>query len=99
VQDSPQNAASSSTTERPIPLTAMYPKMYVRRQCEQRNAGEQDYSRSTAAVHKAVSGILTPATDSTRAKVIAFPFRKAWNRRQERLSTRTIPQAAGSFLR
>ena len=72
VQDSPQNAASSSTTERPIPLTAMYPKIYVRRQCEQRNAGEQDCSRSTAAVHKAVSGILTPATDSTRAKVIAF---------------------------
>jgi hypothetical protein len=46
--------------------------MYVRRQCEQRNAGEQDSNRSTAALHKEVSGILTPATDFMRAKVMAF---------------------------
>jgi hypothetical protein len=72
VQNRPAKRGLLIDTERPILLTDRLPKIYVRRRCEQRNAGEQDSNRSTAALHKAVSGILTPATDSTRAKVMAF---------------------------
>src|SRR5271170_6480043 len=67
----PQNAASSSATDRPRALTARLPNTYVRRQWVQRNPGELDSRRSTAALHSAVSGIFTSATDFKRAKGIA----------------------------
>src|SRR6266480_6574015 len=41
-------------------------------QCVQRNSGELDSSNSTAALHSAVSGIITPATDFKRAKAIGL---------------------------
>src|SRR2546422_11650816 len=71
--------------------TARLPKMYVRRQCVQRNSGELDSSNSTAALHSAVSGIITPATDFKRAKAIGLilePYFKLrillWSMRREK---------------
>src|SRR5207244_10957714 len=72
--------------------TARLPKMYVRRQCVQRNSGELDSSNSTAALHSAVSGIITPATDFKRAKAIGLilePYFKLrillWSMRREKV--------------
>jgi len=67
-----QKAASSSATERPMLWMARLPKMYVRRQWLQRNPGELDSKRSIAALHSAVSGIVTRATDFKRAKTIGL---------------------------
>src|SRR5258705_13181850 len=72
--------------------TARLPKMYVRRQCVQRNSGELDSNSSTAALHSAVSGIITPATDFKRAKAIGLilePYFKLrillWSMRREKV--------------
>src|SRR5437899_12768939 len=72
--------------------TARLPKMYVRRQCVQRNSGELDSSNSTAALHSAVSGIITPVTDFKRAKDIGLilePYFKLrillWSIRREKV--------------
>jgi len=51
---------------------ARLPKMYVRRQWLQRNSGELDSKRSIAALHSAVSGIVTPPTDFKRARTIGL---------------------------
>src|ERR1700683_1160736 len=77
VQNRSANAASSSSATWPRPRTARLPKMYVRIQCVQRKLGELASNRSTAALHSAVSGMVTPTTDLKRAKSM-LAFIRTW---------------------